>query len=207
MPFVPILKTAMVEIVYTVSGSIVENTLYFYRDAGVGPPSMTDLLNHLQNWRHTLVRERQGDHVHFKQMIARNLGSETAANVIDNDYFDELGLTTGGTPVPNNVSWVITFRTGKRGRSHRGRNYWIGMRTTQISGDSVLQAHANNVLPIYQALLPGGSYDPTPWVWVVASRFHNGEEREEGIVTPITAVNYTNLRVKTQRRRIFGFGT
>jgi len=104
--------------------------------------------------------------------------------------------------VANNAALVTTLRTGNRGRSFRGRNYWPGLTIESLAsdGESIVgtrvarqQAFVANLIA---AIAAGGSQ-----AMAVVSRHTGGHPRTTGIATDVQTID-TNDHIDTQRRRV-----
>lgn len=204
MPFIPVPWTVMIELRYQAHGSLLENTLYFWRDGGFTTPLFTALVLHMYNWWNNELRINLGDQLVFRECKGTGLTVPNGAVTYYIPPTLRYGDVVGGTAVPNNVSFSVSFRTASRGRSFRGRNYIPAMRSIMLNGDAVTTSQRDAWLQDYRCLLPGGTYDPLTCSWVVVSRYENGQPRTQGIVTPITQVVAVTDNLGSQRRRLLG---
>lgn len=203
MPFVPVPDTCQVELRYTWDSQQVENTLYFYNVSEWSTSQMTDLAGAVAAWWHTSVRPQQSEDVTLRELYLTDLRSVTAPTVTYATGLPDVG-SAAAPSVSNNTSLAISFRTAGRGRSSRGRNYWVGLLANQVDASEVAPAHAASIQAAYEALIDAVS--ESDWNWVVVSRFHNGAPRTEGLRQPVQSVVVTDLVVDSQRRRLPGRG-
>lgn len=205
MAFIPALNVAMCSLRYTVSGQQAENTLYFQYISDPGEEQLQDISGYLVTWRDTFLKDIQGAHCLFREVYAVNMTtgfSPTFTNVVS----PEVAGTYSGTPLPNNVTLAVSFRTAGRGKSSRGRNYALGLTETALSstlGQSVQTAYAADLVAAYDDLFVGL---PADWTWVIISRSVNGLPRANALVTPVQSVILTDLTIDSQRRRLPGRG-
>jgi hypothetical protein len=204
MAFIEVPNTCAVELRFTQNSIALENTLYFYISTGVTEANMLTLATLCAEWWYTGpgMRLWQSNTVVHKEVYARDLTSEDGPVVT---YTGRTGVTgsSSATVVPSNVAFSILFHTAKRGRSYRGRNFTFGLATTFLSGSGyVTSSYRNGVLAAYALLLPSGAKDPTPYRWVVASRYHDREPRTTGVAEPIASVACPNDKVKDMGRRL-----
>jgi hypothetical protein len=211
MPFVPVPGCAEFELVYLYDGQICENTLWFKYD---GAPDSTQLL-----------ATAAAIHTWFTGAFGPNLSSNVQLNVIratSHDTIDGAAVdyTTGLPEVatgpdggaPGNVAPCISFKTGVRGRSFRGRNYIVGIPEAELVRATIDSGWLGAVTNAYNAL--SDSTDPTGATWVVVSRFSGVDPdtkkpipRAEGLSTPIISAAFTDNTSDSQRRRLPGRGT
>lgn len=205
MAFIPALNVAMCSLRYTVSGQQAENTLYFEFASDPDEAALQDISGYLVTWRDTYLKEIQGLHCLFREVYAVSMTtgfSPTFTNVVS----PEVAGTYTGTPLPNNVTLAISFRTSGRGKSSRGRNYALGLTESSLSstlGQSVQTTYAADLVAAYNALFVGL---PTDWTWVIISRSVNGAPRANALITPVQSVILTDLTIDSQRRRLPGRG-
>jgi len=112
--------------------------------------------------------------------------------------------SAGALAMPGGSTFVLSFRTEFVGRSRRGRMYTIGMEETHQNGGVVTDTYRNAWLAALNTLRTATLADE--WELVVASFVSGGLPREEGLVTPVTAVIAVDNFVDSQRRRLRGRG-
>jgi len=152
MPFVPVPNTAQFNIRYTVNGELAENTLYFSRANGWGAGDLTVGAAYLRDWFVTNIRSQLGAQAIFKEVYGVDLSSQngpTSTVSVTNDP----GGPIVGDMMPGSVSLCVTFRTAKRGRSFRGRNYISGFTEGQVAGNSFAVTAPNNIATAYDLLV------------------------------------------------------
>lgn len=203
MAFVPVPNTALAEIRMTDDFQKVENTLYF--DFGA-PPTVTDLQNlgaDLLAWYIALMGPLQSSGVALREIYITDLTSATGPTHTETPAT----LITGGASgeqLPNNVSVAVSFRTALRGRSFRGRNYFVGLVDSQVAHNTLTGAMIAALTNAYNQL--PASLGTSGAIWVVVSRFTAGAPRVTGVATPVSAVVIVDDTVDSQRRRLPGRG-
>lgn len=204
MAFVPVSGAVMAEIRMSLDSQLIENTLYFRSRAEAIDPTLTGLGNALLLWWTTSYRVKLPDSVTLREIYLTDLNSATGpTHTAPAPAPAPAGLAA--TPVmPNNVTIAVSFRTGLRGRSYRGRNYFGALGEGQISSNTLDGATQAGIIAAYNALLTGDVADD--WEWGVVSRFSGGVPRAAGVFTPVTAVLITDSIVDSQRRRLPGRG-
>jgi len=107
-----------------------------------------------------------------------------------------------GETMPNNVSFVVSHRTGLTGRSGRGRTYLWGLATVSLSAneDVFLTTFADQAVDEFEAL--DSFVAPIGWEHVVLSRHSGGVPRATALIIPVTQYVYTDLKVDTRRKRL-----
>lgn len=210
MPFVPVTNTVLAELRYDYLNQQVENTLWFLGDDAPDVSSMTALGVALVDWWSSGIQQLQNVAVALREVVITDMTSDTGPQVT---HVGPLPLNgeVAEEPLPMNDTLAISFRTGNRGRSFRGRNYFVGMSRTQYVGNEATGAFINAYTTAYEGLL-GGAATPA-WTWVVASRFSGIDgvtgkpiPRVSGIATPILTVTVADSIMDSQRRRLPGRG-
>lgn len=211
MPFVPVPNVAEVEVRMTQAGQKIENTLYFDFGAEPDAATMLDLANDIEGWWETSLAPLISETVQLREIVVTSLTSETGAQVTVTPAIAQFGLH-GDPPMPNEVSFAISFRTELRGRSFRGRNYAVGIVKSQTDGNNLIGATPTQYQTAYSELL--GTAITGDQSWVVVSRYSGVDPdtrkpipRVTGIATPVTAVVVVDSTVDSQRRRKPGNGT
>jgi hypothetical protein len=204
MAFIPVDKTAMVEVRMFSDGQKIENTLYFeYADAPTAG-QLSLLGSAILDWWDTNVKPLVPTTVILREIYVTDLTSASSAAVSVVPSGTDSG-TASGEAMPNNVSLAVSFRTASRGRSFRGRNYWPGFVIDAVNGNSVPPATSDAIQDAYVALLTVA--DDTGTTWVVVSRFTGNAPRSAGVTTPITTVLIVDGTIDSMRRRLPGRGT
>ncbi len=210
MPFIPVENVALIEALMLYDGQKVENTLYCLNDAGWDAASLTEVATEFRDWWAASYAQLCSSEVSLRAVQATDLTTDTAGQVVV-DGAGALGLVGGGG-MPSNVSLAVSFRTGLRGRSFRGRNYVVGIGGTFQEGINELdEDFITNVGVQYTNLLT--DVFTGDFVWVVVSRFsgvdpdtHKPVPRETGVATPVTNVVVVDNTIDSQRRRLPGRG-
>lgn len=200
MPFVPGPGIAEVEIRAVLSGIPVENTLYFQQSSAVTQSNLDALTTNVNALWKALAIPLLHNTYTLNEVYAADLSAPDGLQ-----SSNTVALPTTGTRTqprePANVTLAISFRTGLRGRSRRGRNYWPCFLKEDITNNAVVGSHATDIIDVYTAFIGAGAVS-TGWTWGVASRYTAGAPRAAILFTPITNVLVTDLTVDSQRGRL-----
>jgi hypothetical protein len=202
MQFIPIPKTVMVEIRYNYLTNLAENTLYFLSAATVTRDLTTEIAQKIGLWWYTYLRHAQNTGVTLRDILATDLTTENSFARHDLTYVGQPGAYSGGTLLPSNVTFCLSFRTGYAGRSFRGRNYLIGLTTSMLTNNNFKSTDETSLRGYYDRLIYPSADLGENWTWVVASRFHDKAPREVGMTTPVESVLATDLIVDNMRKRL-----
>lgn len=210
MPFVPVANTVLAEFRQTCDTQQVENTLYFEFLSAPSLGELNSLGSALVDWWRSEIAPHVWVGVELREVVLSDLSSASSlqATIVPTpDALGELNLA----PLPNNVSLTVSFRTGLRGRSFRGRNYVIGLVKDQtVTANTFASSLLTTFQAAYTALLAVASAESVSWV--VVSRFSGVDgaghpiPRAAGVTTPVTSVVIVDDVVDSQRRRLPGRG-
>lgn len=205
MPFQPVPFVAMVELIFDQFGQTIENTLYFKHTAEVawGEGELVDLNLNITAWWDDNLKSLVTNQCTLREVVATDLTTATSPQISSSALIDGTNITEG---LPTGTTWCISFRTDLRGRSYRGRNYYIGLTELQVTEDSVSPTPGAAIVESY-GLLQSYVDAMVPNVeWVVVSREQNGVQLSNGIATTVTSVVTVDDYIDSQRRRLAGRG-
>lgn len=205
MAFIPVPLTAQCNIRGTYIGEQVENTLYVRSNTAWSAVTLQILADQLLAWYDTSVLPLLSASYTLREVYAVDLASVTGPTATSTP----IGVRVGGTSgdgMPGSVALCVSFRTGARGRSFRGRNYVPGVVEANVSNNVISATWSESVVLAYQQLLIPDEYLPVSQEWVVVSRYANNQPRAQGIATPVTQVLVVDNFVDSQRRRLPGRG-
>lgn len=136
-------------------------------------------------------------------VTARALDVQDGPVVEESFGIDSPGLLAGAI-LPNNCSFVVSFRTGRAGATNRGRNYVNGLLESEVTGNNLSVTRINALAAAYANMLGSGAV-ATGWVWSVISR-KIIIPTVTGRPVPIVSVHIVDSVVDSQRRRLPGRG-
>jgi len=203
-PFVPVPNTAMFELRYLLYGQRVENTLWFEEALPWSTSTLNEQCENLYNWAVGSVLTTLAADLTLQEVYGTSMESDTAPT---GSYVPAVP-PAGDIPSASeagNVTWTVTFRTGQRGRSFRGRNYIAGIPGNNRAGNQVVSSFATNIVAAYTELAEA-TVDLLG-TFVVVSRRSGGAPRVTGVTTPVTQVAFHDLNLDSQRRRLTGRGS
>lgn len=205
MEFIPVENTVEINVRFLLHTQQCENVLSFTRNEGeVNPDNMKTLAQALSAYWIANFIPYQSYQASLREIYVVDLNTDTSPT-----YTETAGLPVAGgnlgDAAPGGTTLCYSFRTAARGRSGRGRNYFIGIPKPQLVGNAVISTYADDVLSGYAGLVGPDSLAPG-WTWCVVSRFLNGSPRTAGVVREIQAATLVNTYVDSQRRRLEGRG-
>lgn len=147
----------------------------------------------------TNVLPLQGNHVDFAGVTVKGLTLQNDISVYSPPSTSSGGIV--GSPLPANVAFCVSFRSGLTGRSARGRTYFGGLVQGQLATDEnylgVVAASS-----FVDAAEQVAAAAPAGWAHVVVSRFANGTARPTAVTFPVNSYIATDRRVDSQRGRL-----
>lgn len=115
------------------------------------------------------------------------------------EFLPVVGLGAVGDPSPASVTLVASHRTGRTGRSRRGRNYIPGLAQAEVDGNDASQGLVTDIASVYTRLAT--ELDLADMDLVVYSLVTGGAKRVVPIATLVTST-IVNSGIDTQRRRL-----
>lgn len=201
-PYIPATNVAQIDAVYEIGTNVMENVYHVLGAAPWTRDSLTNLAAYVVAWETdhgSLYRSHQ---VGLVRVSCTDLTTQTSPRV---DL--TAGLPVNGQVLanmyPSNVTIALKKVTGSRGRSFRGRTYWIGLWEDVITVDLVAGPTVGNIvaaMEVFRANLAsqnGGQL-------VVLSKRHNGAWRTAAVATPVIQYIAIDLIADSQRRRLAG---
>jgi len=203
MAFIPVPNVALAEIRMTWDAQLCENTLYFEFGSPPDVAALTGLGAALEAWWIDNYKPKANSNVQLREIFMTDLTTDSGPTVSRSPASLVIGDNTSEA-LPNNVTCSVSFRSGLRGRSFRGRNYFVGLSDDQVSHNTLTSVFIEDIVAAYTALIAtAGSVSAD---WVVVSRFHNKLPRTTGVATPIISVTVVDSTVDSARRRLPGRG-
>lgn len=198
MAFVSFANTALVELVYTWNGIVVENTLYIRGNAAWNGSTLGTLGGEVYGWWNAYVKPLQPNTCTLTAIKLRDMSSQFGAY---NEYAPvSSNVGTNVSPsLPNNVTAAIKFTTALVGRRNRGRNFVVGLVESGVSGSLVDASYAALWVNAYEEINLVGFINSG--VHVVASRATAVAPSYTGVTTLVTGYSM-DLGIDTQRRRL-----
>lgn len=198
-PFVPCPNTAQSTMQYLSNGQKCVNVLHFLGSSPWTSASLTALNSYLVAWETSHAAPVRCNNTEMTGVYSVDLADQFGA------FAQTAAIITGGEtdpPVPNNVTLAFKLGTPLRGRSFRGRLYWVGLTQAQLTADrqQVASATATTIGGIIDLIRTGAI--PNGGQLVVRSIRHNGTFRTTGVMTPCSGVTLTDFFIDSQRRRL-----
>jgi len=203
MPFQPAPNIAQVQVLGRQDGQLtINNTAWEITGGGITDVNLLALATAVGSWAVTDYAINLSEDWSLIGIRAFDLGNQFGAGV-------EVGNTAvggvSGEAAPNNVAACVSFGTGLRGRSFRGRNYVPGVPNSVITLNTLSPTFISNIIGAYTSLIGPGTFTPG-WQWVVLSREIGGLARDTAIGSPVLSVTFKTPYVRSMRTREVGVG-
>jgi hypothetical protein len=188
---------------YSSRGGECENVLHFEFATAPTETELNQLGHDLVQWYRDAVRAQQSNEVFLNQIIITDLTTETGPQVVYTTDLPQQG-DAAFSVMPSNVTVAISMRTGFRGRSNRGRSYWIGMVDENVTGDLITTGFADALQAAWEALLTGDFLTHNEAL-VIVSYCSGGAWRLTGHTSAVKTI-VVDRTLDSQRRRLLGRG-
>ena len=205
MPFVPATNVVMVEARCILEGQHVENRFMCLSPSAVDAAKLEAVANAVDAWWEGAYANILPDTVLLTEIIATDLSVENGDQFTFVPSGEVRGAIVGGA-LPNEVSLCISFRSGFRGRSARGRMYSIAVPIVAMAtANDVASSFVVSANAVGQSLIDNlAAIAPL----VVLSYVSTGAPRVGGPITfVVTSASVTDPTVDSMKRRKPGVGT
>lgn len=205
----PCANTVQIEAVYSTPGGIAENVFHV---KGTGPyTDINALSNRLAtayaNWELANLHTTRATGVNLQTIRVRDIGQIDGPVVT---VTPTIAGSTGGTGLPDNVSFPIKWYTARSGRSYRGRTFFIGLCPGQVANDQLTPANQANLVSAYTALRT--ALNSTGWLtagdaagqMVLVRRHYQGQLLVPAQAEPILGCAAASPYLATRRTRLAG---
>lgn len=203
MPFSPAAGTVRATLEFVWRGQIVAITISVRKPTGFDATDYDTLSAELLDWYQDAYKAYVSTQCALQKINILDLSSAIAPSI---EYPISPNIPGGniGGATALNATLVTSFKTDQRGRSYRGRNYFVGLPApSMVDSGSVSSGVAAGITLVYAALavrLASISMEH-----VVVSRQQNGVIMPVAVVTPVTEY-FTETNIDSQRRRLVGRG-
>lgn len=204
MPFIPAPNIVMVEMRALSSGQQVENRIHVNV---LHAPTLADLNTitpYFWDWWQNTYAPLLPATVELVEVVATSLHVE---NGLQDTYAPSVGVVGGDITgaLPNEVSLCISLRTGTRGRSARGRFYWLAIPIGSMADqNNVETAFGSSCVGAVQTLINGLEDIGQPTI--VSYRTNNAPRPGGPVYFPISSAMLVDRLVDSQKRRKPGVG-
>jgi hypothetical protein len=204
MPFIPAAACVKVQLRYAGYGQTMYNVLW-YRDTedAISIASMNDLADVLRNRWEAGFAPLVSTDIALEEVIVTDWSSPTAAST---SLVDSVVGTLASPALPLNCTLTTTFKTISRGRSGRGRAYFVGLSEGQVTGNLVNSSVAEDIRTEWSVMGLPWTGEGSSWEHVVVSFQSEGVPRTDGLVQPVINYVQADYKVDSQRRRLSGGG-
>jgi len=200
MPFQSAPEVAEAVINYSAGSIAIANVLNYWLPGGYLQADLDALADIVDNSVGTLLLPFMSPVVLYDNVLVRGLSSIIDLSATSNTN-SGVGTSGGTVPLPNNVSYCVTHRTGLTGRSARGRTYMPPITEADILGDNtVTTAYITGILAFFTSLTADAL--SAGWHFVILSRQTAGVVRPTAIHNDVIQTVSRNNVTDSQRGRL-----
>lgn len=205
MAFVPAPNIVQVEVRALFAGQKVENRFMIDTLAPVTPASVQAAAELVLGWAVSTYFPLLPNAIELVECFARDMSDAEGAQF---SAVPEAPVVGGqaSIPMPNEVSFCVSFKTSSSGRSARGRAYVLGIPQPLVVGNVINATLRGQLRDAFVTLR--SAINDMDWLFVIVSYTTNLEPRPGGpVYFPITSIVTTDNLVDSQRRRKPGNGS
>lgn len=203
LPFQPVPLAAEVQVRSNLNGQEVENTFNFTSTFGWGQDELDALTAAVDAWVGASYLPNLASALIYGQTYARGLREPIE---FESSNTASAGAGSGGTTTaPNNQAWAISRRTGRTGRSARGRIFLAGIPDNDKLDDNHIKLATVEGWQTIMAALDAAAF-AAGWTEVIVSRVQAGVRLATALTYPVTEWVVVDNVLDSQRRRLPGRG-
>ena len=204
MAFVAAPNIIMVEFRQTMASQQIESRIMLDNFAAPDAAALEAAAVAGWNWWENDLAPNLTVDVTLREVVATDMSLIDGAQFTYAPDANTTGALSGPT-LPNEVTICLSFRTGNRGRSARGRMFISGLPdNSRDTPNTISTTYASAILASGAALL--AAFDTSPQL-VIVSYVSEGAPRPGGpVYFPVSSVVLTDRVVDSQRRRKPGVG-
>lgn len=205
MPFVPAPNIVQVEVRALLAGQKIENRFMIDTLAPVTPTVVENAANAVLGWAVTTYFPLLPNAVELVEVFARDMSDAEGAQF---SAVPEATVVGGqaSIPMPNETSFVVSFRSTSSGRSARGRAFVLAIPQPLVVGNVInatLRGQLRDAFVTLRSVI-----NDLDWLFVIVSYRHNNAPRPGGpVYFPVASIVTTDNLVDSQRRRKPGNGS
>lgn len=199
MGFVAGTNVVEIDMIYEWQAERCENVYHVQMPGAVTAANLNALVSAFAGWEGTNGKQDRVNVCQLVEVIATDLTTANGLQVINNPNPPVAGVGSTAS-MPNNVSVAISWRTGHRGRSFRGRTFHIGLPESFATNNRLTVSAETSLATDYTALISAVSA-VTGAQLVVFSKQRDHVKLNPGLTTPITLVSI-NTVLDSQKRRL-----
>lgn len=198
MTFQAVPDTIQTEIIFSCPGGIVSENILYWKKSGYIEDDVEELAIAIDSWCGTVWRELVASNVLYLRTEAKGL-----ASITDSQFIKNTGSGVGAQPateLPNEVAFVVSFRSAFTGRSARGRIYLPPPSAEDMDDTNHVTAmYADAASSAYDTLRSDMAV--AGFTQVIVSRYTLGAKRPVAVTFDVQNALYTDLLVDSQRGR------
>jgi len=203
-PYIPATGVARVDMTYLVLGETAMNVIHFFMLGGWNTDQLNELAAAVKVAHTDNLKPHQSESASLERINCTDLTTQTGPSIEYTTGLPVIGSI--GNAVANTMQTVATkFGTAGRGRSKRGRAYWVGVPDNAVVLNKITSTYAGQISNAWNDFFNDVSVAIDGAFGVVVSYCQNKVWLENADITVITHFS-TEVYVDSQRRRGPGRG-
>lgn len=200
MAFQPVTDTAEIVVKYNMSLEAMFNVFHAEKVGGYTLADLQLLADTVDAVIGTNWLAIQTQDAVYQETLVRGLASINDQEAVSSTSAGP-GLVVSEA-LPGNVTLSIKKGSGQTGRSARGRIYWIGLPTVDLSTNEnqILALKRDDIVQAVDTMR--NAIEGTVWTPVIVSRFTGGLKRAAGETFNWTTVTAVNDNIDSNRKRL-----
>jgi len=203
MPFQPVPNTAQVDVLMQVDSQTVENVYHVRKDTPWSSSELDSLLTLFSNWMVVYFLDNVSNQLTFNNLEAKDL-TTSSGFVANLPIIPPVTGNIDAEPMPNEVSICLSARTGRAGRSFRGRTFVPAIPRTVVALNVITTGYATDLLTAQNQL--STELNAEGWALVVVSRVQGGVTLATAETTAVTEYILVDRGVDSMKSRKPGVG-
>lgn len=202
--FIPATNVVRTEMIYSQLGEVAENVLHFAFTAAPSISSMQQFGDALITSWAANMKPIQSLSVSLDLIRLTDLNSDSGPVVERTTGLPQAGGDS--TPVKS-TGWSLAtkFSGDGRGRSRRGRAFFVGLNSFRVNDNRVTDAFAQTLSDVWLGMIADAIDDFGDGLHVIVSYCSEGAWRSDALVTNVTGYS-TEPYIDSMRRRLHGRG-
>lgn len=200
-PFIPAAGIARIQLIYTLNSQRIENVFHVLSGGGLLTADLDRIEGVFAAWWTATGRAQVSTATSLVLIVADALNVESGLHKEYSSGWTAAGLV-GGTAFPGQNTLAVKLATSFSGRSFRGRIFWPGLSTSDLTAGLLTTARRDSIVAavntLRASLTAGGDN------LCVVSYCHGGEWRAAAVSTIVTGVSAKTTICQQKRRRVAG---
>lgn len=203
MAFIPAPGVARCEMIYNLSGEIVENVYHFSKATPYALPELTGIALMMQSWEQEQASSERASACVLTTIRVTALDAQNSPQFVM-ALNPTIAGQRGSPALPGSVSYAVKLQTERGTRGSQGRTFWVGLAEDQVTGNEVIAFQADNIRANVEGIMTLLLTNPERGKLSVLHSMRNNALLNPRVATEVTAIVLSNLNVDRQGSRLPG---